>query len=607
MTRKAVDDALISTDIDNIIRFISSHKRVEMGALAKQFGMKKDAIKKWIAILENEGYVNVENRLLSEYVLWAGGEAVHEPIIPESLRSRDQRRPPDQPSDVRQQPAKPVEIPVEDRIARIAAKAEGKDIASSIVSSFKSEKDMVLAQAQQPPHEEKKAPEAQKPKEPRMQAVPLEDVLVSSKSDEKLLPPREEEGEKLLEAAATKTVEVDKQSMENLGGELSSLKRALTEYMEEIKLEKVQLEKLRFEKDKELSEAYQGMESKFRNSYDSLSDRIMEKEGRIIELKERVMELPSKVSEIDKIEKALDSITSESKKTLAANRAEVEKARKSVAGADESLKSELDGMQGEIASRKKELEGLLTSITAIEGKEQDLKKEVESVNKHLSDINEGIAFTYASLSSLAQKRSDLSARAANLKSTIEQKEGEVSETYSRLQEVRKAESLITDYLSDYERKMNDVIEYASSSDKDISKLKEAAEMKYLKNYLKELDRMSSEYDGSYETVLEKEKSMDERIAQSKKNLENMIRESRNLVKNIEKGGRSAPDLEKTASEMRDKQSAAMSKIMEKSSERQVLEQELQKYEHRKAPAQQPQKAPERKQPPQKGGKKPGKK
>src|SRR3989338_3542662 len=90
--RVSVDDALISTDVDKLIRTISTKKRVNIYELEKETGIHKKTIDKWIHVLEDEGYIRIEYKFTNTYVVWLGAvpaSAPEEEIEYEVIKESD--------------------------------------------------------------------------------------------------------------------------------------------------------------------------------------------------------------------------------------------------------------------------------------------------------------------------------------------------------------------------------------------------------------------------------------------------------------------------------------------------------------------------------------
>ena len=64
------EDFLIATDIDKLIDILSTRKNVEVGKLSKELRMNRKEVEKWLHILEEEGVVNLTNRMGSLHASW---------------------------------------------------------------------------------------------------------------------------------------------------------------------------------------------------------------------------------------------------------------------------------------------------------------------------------------------------------------------------------------------------------------------------------------------------------------------------------------------------------------------------------------------------------
>jgi DNA repair exonuclease SbcCD ATPase subunit len=68
----ALDDLLISTGVDQLIRLIKEKGKIELGAAAKELRQPLRTIEDWTHVLEEEGLVAVEYKLTKIYLVWKG-------------------------------------------------------------------------------------------------------------------------------------------------------------------------------------------------------------------------------------------------------------------------------------------------------------------------------------------------------------------------------------------------------------------------------------------------------------------------------------------------------------------------------------------------------
>lgn len=549
------DDALISTDIDAIIRHLASKKRAEINALARELGMKTDILKKWIGILEDEGYVKVEYRLLSAYVVWAGAEMPgvekEKEIVEETpghkeefftqpeIGPKREEKKAEKKAETRKEERARGEIGAEERVERILeriGKEEEEEKASEGKIIWK---------------------EPEEAGEERTYEIAKEE-MEEAKKEQIAFAPKEERRMGVARAEAEKA-----------GEEIVSLKKSISEYLEEIKEQKGEIGCLKAAKAKLLEDVYMPAEQRFAATFEDISERLLEKESKIIELKERLAGLPEKVGEAGKLEAALKKIRQESAFVLSENREGMKKLRETLREEDARLREQLEAVEKSAKAKKAEIGGVRDALSALGTREEELKKTIEVLNKNMMEINEAVASSYASIAQFSRSRAELADKLEEMKNALDARSNEAVQTYARLESIGKLESAVGEYLSDYQQKMGEIEDYAKRGESELAQLRECAEVKYIRNYVKELGSLSSEYERELESAAAQEQSIDERISEAKGKLNDLLGESRALVKSLEKKT-SGKDFEKLFSEMRGKQEAMLATVKEKSAEREKI-------------------------------------
>ncbi len=66
----ALDDLLISTGVDNLIRLVKERGRVEIGTAAKELKLPARTAEDWAHVLEEEGIITIEYKLTKVYLVW---------------------------------------------------------------------------------------------------------------------------------------------------------------------------------------------------------------------------------------------------------------------------------------------------------------------------------------------------------------------------------------------------------------------------------------------------------------------------------------------------------------------------------------------------------
>jgi len=66
----ALDDFLLSTGVDNLIRLVKERGRVDTASASKELGIPQKAVEEWAHVLEEEGIVSIEYKLTRVFLVW---------------------------------------------------------------------------------------------------------------------------------------------------------------------------------------------------------------------------------------------------------------------------------------------------------------------------------------------------------------------------------------------------------------------------------------------------------------------------------------------------------------------------------------------------------
>ncbi|MFH1448109.1 MAG: hypothetical protein ABIG39_04560 [Candidatus Micrarchaeota archaeon] len=83
-----VEDLLISTGVDNLIRLIHDAGRIELKDAAKNLGISSASVQEWSRVLEEEGLVRIDYQLTKIYLVWIGSSPKELAIKSERLKDR---------------------------------------------------------------------------------------------------------------------------------------------------------------------------------------------------------------------------------------------------------------------------------------------------------------------------------------------------------------------------------------------------------------------------------------------------------------------------------------------------------------------------------------
>jgi chromosome segregation ATPase len=66
----ALDDLLLSTGVDALIRLVAAQKKIELEAAAKALGMPVQSVEDWAHVLEKEEIIKIQYQLTKVYLVW---------------------------------------------------------------------------------------------------------------------------------------------------------------------------------------------------------------------------------------------------------------------------------------------------------------------------------------------------------------------------------------------------------------------------------------------------------------------------------------------------------------------------------------------------------
>jgi len=552
-----VNDALISTDVDRLIRIISEKKRISIKELEHLCGMDRRAIDKWIRVLEDEGYISMLYGITGTNLLWLG-ESKEKGGIDEGEIDKVLSCMPKSKHESYDE--------VFDEIVASKSETESEksdlhedDIKSNILTDFEKKhgQSEETEEAELPP-EEPTPPE-------RPEFVTDEKELV-----EEPLVENEREADRVEEMP--EPMEIPSRDSTNSG----RIKGMVNAYLNQINKEKAAIEKLKAEKDQVYRERYLSLESKVEADIASITERILEKEGRVLEIKERVLELPDKINEVEKVHEAIRKLESDGKDVLGKTKTRVEQFISAMAKSRGSLNKQMEEGKARIQSEKSKIEELEELSGSMENKLSDVKKTLDETHEQVSTLNESMKDLLQDLEETTEMKADISDMVGEVKNSITEKENELDDLEKQMSEIEKVEQWVREYINDYERKIDEITAYVRSGEKEISSLREKSEAAYMQKYLRELDEMTSMYDSAMGEVTAEEKALDSRIADAKGRLSSLVKESKEMITKLRSEGFSASDFETVRQEAQSKSGTVLQVLNEKEAERGKLFEDFQK-------------------------------
>lgn len=84
-----LDELLISTGVDGLIKLLHDKKRVELNAAAKALRMEPAIVEDWAHVLEEDGIIRIEYQFTKVFLIWA---AASKEVLEEKLGNIEQRK-----------------------------------------------------------------------------------------------------------------------------------------------------------------------------------------------------------------------------------------------------------------------------------------------------------------------------------------------------------------------------------------------------------------------------------------------------------------------------------------------------------------------------------
>lgn len=568
------DDALISTDVDKLIKTISSKGTIALGELERETGIGRKSMSKWIHVLEEEGYIKVEYRLTKTYVSWIG-ESVSE--VEEA------------------EPAAPVE---EEQVSPFQSFTPEPE-----KSPFKSE--------EEEEHRKKKKVLEDLHEEGALGEEPTAVEEAEKEAVSRVKKPKDEGKDTTFDALRADLENEVKKDIEEIGKDHTELeveepeihlseaqvqkevlakperrkgvplREKVDSYLAEINHQRKEVELLKKEKENLYRDRYLKLESKVESDIVSITERILEKEGRLLDLKEKLLELPDKVEEADKLQSAVEKIGKEGRNALSAAQEKVSDLLAATQAAEEELTARMAGIHKELDKGRKKLVELDSEVSAINADETKLRGMLGEMNTQMEDLNRRMQETTNSLEESAELKIEITELTDQLRVSIDRRERQLSDLDQQLEEIKKVENWVKEYVTDYEKKIEEIESYVSRSEEEMEDLREAAEKAYISKYLKELEGVTRLYEGELEGISMDEKQLDRQIAEAKSRLTGLINESQQMLRTLYKEGDSEDRFGSALREKREKTSRVRSLVEEKESEKERLSEDIARAKDRR--------------------------
>jgi len=582
-----VDEPLISTDVDSLIRTLSERRRMSLEDLKHSCKIDTKTMEKWLAVLEDEGYINVEYGIRGTFVNWIGlgMESNSDNYVVDAAPNVVRNEMPKQ-----KEPAEPAKEQISEPPSQVPESPAVEDsIDTSIVSEDTIPQKMEEVPEIKPAEEYVEPIDADESPEPEellseylarkkeKGSIDIDNLraAILTKLDKEDPAPVDAPMENEPEVAVEEETEIESESepdQEPLRAvrEQVDVRELMNAYLSEINSEKEAIEALRREKETIYQDKFNVIEGKMQSDVAVLSEKIIEKQSRIAELKERVLELPDKVDDLNRLQNEMDRLKKEGRMALERTKRKADE----FIGNITSSRSTIEERIGSVTSimdnqfnKVQEFEGLTASLDA---KTVQMRAAMENAQIQVQEIQSTVDTLKSDLALVEQMKTEIYAMTDAIRTTVANCGEELSALEAELEGIEKMEHWVQEYVRDYETKVDEIEAYISRSDDDLAELKSASEAIYMKEYLEQLESLTEDYQNALAETVSREQDIDEKISVSKSRITELVRESQDMIRKVKSGMSTSVDYNNLLASIKQRTSKIKAVVAEKQSERSSL-------------------------------------
>ncbi|MEM3706935.1 MAG: hypothetical protein QXS88_04140 [Candidatus Bilamarchaeaceae archaeon] len=577
-----IDDALISTDVDKLIKIISERKKLNFVELQRLAGIKsRNDLETWIRVLEDEGYVKIEYGITGTYIIWAGGDyystsAEELPVSDEALLKKEE-------NDLDK---KIEEISDEDDLFKTEEKEDvnektPEELLEEYVKMKRAleEKKLSDVDKESPNNENDIKKNILKKVEEDAQEV---DTIEEIESEESGFAVDENGEEEIAEPLMVKE-ELSEQSKPIISDERKTtgnvvddeMRDLITAYMEEIKEERARLEQLKRKKETFYKEELSALQKMSEGELLSFIDAVLAHEKKLLELRENILELPEKVEAAVRLKNELKRLGEEGRNSAKNTKEKIEHLTLTLKVSAQDVKDRMEELKTIISENEKKINALENIKESINMRAEKVELSIGSVKEKIEELNGMLQTLQDYLNETKKTKDEISVALEDMKKITAEKRAELDSIENEFDELNKLSAWIREYVNDYDSKIAEIEENVQRSERDILALKQAAEAAYLKRYLSELQSLSEKYEDKLEHAIKTEKEINADIEQAKERIAQLIKQSQKLVEKI---GKETADIDydsvKKRAEARSKKLRSI--VEEKDNEKRKLSESIKK-------------------------------
>ncbi len=289
-----------------------------------------------------------------------------------------------------------------------------------------------------------------------------------------------------------------------------------------------EIDKLRMEKERLLSEHYTPMQRRLESEIDTISERVLRMEKNILGMQERASNLPGKVSSAEKLQVSAINAHAQMRKAYDEATALLEESGNELSGEREKMETLLEQSRGEIAAHKAKTLELEHTLHHIARLEEEAGNKVLDARAALAEQAERLSVAEKHSQELLSLKGEITDSVRAIKGEISNTKGVLSGIEKQMEQMRQVELYVQSIREDYDARMSGLSDYVKSGNEEFAALRESVEANFVRRYLKELREVTESYSFEFNQARNLERSIDERIADEKGKLEQLIEEGKKI-------------------------------------------------------------------------------
>ena len=577
-----VDEPLVSTDVDGLIRTVAERRKITLSELQQVCRIDKKNLDKWIRVLEDEGYISIEYGLRGTNIIWKGKEEygpepAGAPVREEAPAQAKEQDAPTEPEEA-EKPAEAGEEPEPEELLSqyLARKREGGAVSfketatdAGTTKAETTDEPDVFSVKEIKPEPATTSPEPEPAPEP-VEAEAAEDETEAADDESAGPEPVAEQAPAVREPMRKPVTSVDTRELVNA-------------YMDEINREKAKIEDLKKEKERLYRDKFATVEGKLEADVVTLTEVILDKQGKIAELKERVLELPDKVDELEKLQEQLNKLREEGRGALERTGQKVDAFLAGMESSKGEINGKIDVLNSTITQEKDKVRELERLEASVDARLSRLQSATEAVKLQIDELNEAMTGLRGDITQTADMRAEVAVLSAALRETVAKHGEDLSSLQGELEGIARIEHWVKEYISDYEKKIEGIEQYVGHSQDELAELKESAETLYMNKYLGELHDITEEYQSELGDAVMKERDIEQKMAASKSRISDLIKDSQDMIRKLRSEPSPARDFGTMSALVKERTSKIKATLDEKEQERMKLAEDSANVRKTRAP------------------------